>query len=98
MAYTYCPGQMISSSRGLSLFFNLFVDRFLFVGSHVTMQYKYLPLPIVNGECLFSSHIAFISRTQEYKLVCHCKIFSAEHRWFVLFVGNNMSWRRMELK
>lgn len=61
MTYTYCPGQMISSSRGLSLFFNLFVDRFLFVGSHVTMQYKYLPLPIVNGECSLLILLSFLA-------------------------------------
>lgn len=87
---------MVSSCGGLSLFAGSYPERFLFVGNHVTQKYKNLPFPIAKGHLLLSCHIGYISRTEEYKVVCHCEISGGEYRWFVLSVDNNMSWRRME--
>ena len=87
---------MVSSCGGLSLFSGSYPERYLFVGNHVTQKYKNLPFPIAKGHLLLSCHIGYISRTEEYKVVCHCEISGGEYRWFVLSLDNNMSWRRME--
>ncbi|XP_028126465.1 uncharacterized protein LOC114323169 isoform X4 [Camellia sinensis] len=96
MKHLDCSGQMVSSCGGVSLFCSSHPKRFLCVGNHVTMQYKSLPFAIVEEELFPSCHIAFISCTGEYEVLCHCVNLSGEHRWLVLSVGNNMSWRKLE--
>ncbi|XP_028099939.1 putative F-box protein At3g52320 isoform X1 [Camellia sinensis] len=92
----YFPGQMVSSSGGLSLFCGSHPQKFLYVGNYVTMQYESLPFPIAANELFPACHIAFIPHTGEYKVVCHCVSLRGVHRWLVLTVGKNMLWRKLE--
>ncbi|CAL5329050.1 unnamed protein product [Camellia sinensis] len=92
----YFPGQMVSSSGGLSLFYGSHPQKFLYVGNYVTMQYESLPFPIAANELFPACHIAFVPHTGEYKVVCHCVSLRGVHRWLVLTVGKNMLWRKLE--
>ncbi|CAL5351138.1 unnamed protein product [Camellia sinensis] len=56
MKHLDCSGQMVSSCGGLSLFCSSHPKRFLYVGNHVTMQYKSLPFSIVEKELFPSSY------------------------------------------
>ncbi|KAL6981729.1 hypothetical protein U1Q18_023352 [Sarracenia purpurea var. burkii] len=92
----YFPGQMVSSCGGMSLFCGSHPQSFLYVGNSLTMQYSSLPFPIAANELFPACHIALVPQTGDYKVVCHCVSLSGVHRWLVLTVGNNMSWRNLD--
>ncbi|KAK9284048.1 hypothetical protein L1049_012308 [Liquidambar formosana] len=91
------PRRMVASCEGVSLFTDPIDHRALYVANPATLQVTKLPyLNLPPNPLFFSSSIARISPTGQYKVVHAYKDSRKVCHWLLLTVGVDNSWRKID--